>query len=1073
MLKGLNRLRNRRRAAAESACRPPNPPEEQFARLVTGVRDYAIFLLDRDGCVQSWNAGAERIKGYRAEEIVGQHFSRFYPRELATTGWPEHELEVAAATGRFEDEAWRIRKDGSRFWANVIITALRDESGNVRGFLKITRDLTDRKQAEEKLRISEERFRLLVNGIKDHSICRLDPQGRVATWNAGAELLEGYTSEEIIGEHISHFYTREDQAEGRPEQDLRRAETEGIFEDEGWRVRKDGTRYWANVVLTALRDEEGVLHGFGQIMRDMTERRHAEENARRLLAEEAARQAAEASAQEAQRAQREERRHREQLHVTLSSIGDAVMVADTAGAVSFMNPVAESLTGWSLEAATGLPLDQVFVVINEESRETVENPVARVLREGVVVGLANHTVLMSRDGREIPIDDSAAPIRADDGSIAGVVLVFRDVTEERKALEVRRHLAYIVESSDDAIVGKDLDGIVVSWNQGAERLYGYRADEIIGQSLSLLAPPDQPDELPRILERIRRGERIEHFETVRIRKDGSRVDVSVTVSPIRDAAGRIVGASKIARDITSAKRHESSLRFLAQASRQLGNIQDVPKSLRAIASLAVPGFADGCCVDRVASDGTLQRVASTLAGPADTPVVSNAVQTGRAELIAEPDLSSWFRSALVVPVNLRDQVLAVFTFLTFDSGRRFNPEDLQIAGDLAHRTAIALENARLYEELTEGDRQKNAWIAMLAHELRNPLAPILNALHLMRMPGADGPALERARQLAERQVHQMVRLVDDLLDISRILRNRIVLRKEKIDLANVVARGVETVQPGLDERNQRLDLSLPDEPVRIEGDPARLVQVVANLLHNASKYSEPGSRIVLALERDGTEAVLSVRDEGEGIPPELLPRIFELFTQGEQSLERSPGGLGIGLTVVSRLVELHGGTISAYSAGPGKGSEFVIRLPGVESESEAEEPETGPADELPRSVRRILLVDDNSDAAESFAMLLRMSGHEVFLAHDGPGALEAADEHRPEVVVLDIGLPGLSGYEVARRLRERPEFHDTILIAMTGYGQDDDRRQAREAGFDYHVTKPVGADQLEQLFEAREENRAS
>ncbi|MBY0231964.1 MAG: PAS domain S-box protein, partial [Gemmataceae bacterium] len=293
--------------------------EEQFAQLVAGVRDYAIFMLDSQGRVLTWNAGAERLKGWRREEIVGVHFSRFYPADSVSSGWPAHELEVATATGRFEDEGWRLRKDGSRFWANVVITALRDDAGTLRGFLKITRDLTDRKQAEEKLRLSEERFRLMVEGVRDYAIFMLDPRGHVATWNAGAERLKGYSPSEIIGRHFSAFYPQDAIARGWPEEELRRAVADGRVEDEGWRLRKDGSRFWASVVITALRDEAGTLRGFGKVTRDLTDRKRAEEHARRLAAEEAARKAAEESAREIDR-------QREQLRVTLSSIGDAVIV---------------------------------------------------------------------------------------------------------------------------------------------------------------------------------------------------------------------------------------------------------------------------------------------------------------------------------------------------------------------------------------------------------------------------------------------------------------------------------------------------------------------------------------------------------------------------------------------------------------------------------------------------------------------------------------------------------------------------------------------------------------------------
>jgi PAS domain S-box-containing protein len=1087
------------RERAEAGLRPS---EEQFAQLVAGVRDYAVFLLDRGGHILTWNAGAERIKGFRPEDIIGRHFSTFYPKEAVSSGWPAHELKVAAQTGRFEDEGWRVRKDGSRFWASVVITALRDEAGEIRGFLKITRDMTDRKQAEQKLRLSEERFRLLVEGVREYAIFMLDPEGRVATWNAGAQRIKGYTAEEIIGEHFSRFYPPEDVQSGKPSRELEIAAATGKYEEEGWRVRKDGTLFWASVVITALRDSSGVLRGFAKVTRDMTERKRAEENTRRLLQEEAARQAAEVSAREARRAQLEERRQREQLNVTLASIGDAVIVTDKAGVVTFLNPVAVALTAWPPEEAAGQPLERVFHIVNEETRQAVESPVTKVLREGMVVGLANHTILITRGGREIAIDDSGAPIRGEDGAIAGVVLVFRDVTEARRAVEARLQLAAIVESSDDAIIGQGLDGTITSWNQGAQRLYGYTPEEIVGRPLATLVPPDHPDELPEILERIKRGERIEHFETRRVRKDGGRLDVALTISPIKNAEGEIVGASKIARDITARKRHEAALRFLAEASKVLAELLDVPSTLQKVAGLAVPAFADWCAVGIAEPDGSLRRVAVAHADasrvalaqelsrryparPTDPHGPAHVLATGRSEMMAEITdeilaagardgkhlrtlRELGFRSYISVPLAARGgRVLGVLTFLTAESGRRFGPDDLRVAEDLAQRAAIAVENARLYGELKEADRQKNDWIAMLAHELRNPLAPIRNALHIMKMPGVNGGTVERARQMTERQVDHMVRLVDDLLDVSRIIRGRIELRKEPVELAVVVARAVETAQPIFDARGQELITSVPAEPVRLEGDPTRLAQVLSNLLNNAAKFSERPGRIWLTADRQGAEAVLRVRDEGVGIRAELLPHVFEVFTQGDRSLERSQGGLGLGLTVVRKLVELHGGTVTAHSEGPGKGSEFVVRLPGVLDTSAPAAAEAAPGAGRAARARRVLVVDDNADAADSLAQLLRMQGHDVRVAYNGPEALAAAEEYRPEVVVLDIGLPGMSGYEVAGRLRQNPKFGRTLLVAVTGYGQQSDRRKSHDAGFDEHLVKPVDPHALQQALAAR------
>jgi PAS domain S-box-containing protein len=883
--------------------------EEQFARLVSGVRDYAVFLLDARGHVVTWNTGAERIKGYKADEIIGQHFSRFYPRESVSSGWPAHELEVAGVTGRFEDEGWRVRKDGSRFWASVVITALRDDAGGVRGFLKITRDLTDRKQAEEKLRLSEERFRLMVEGVKDYAIFMLDPRGRVATWNAGAERLKGYKADEIIGQHFSRFYPQDALDRGWPEEELRRATADGRVEDEGWRLRKDGSRFWANVVITALRDASGTLRGFAKVTRDLTERRQAEANARRLLQEEAARKAAQEAAEVIER-------QREQLQVTLTSIGDAVVVTDREGVVTFLNPVAAALTGWEPHEAVGQPLAQVFRLVHERTRQPVENPVNRVFRENRVVEMANRTALLARDGREVPIADSAAPIRGRGGAVCGAVMVFRDVSEARRAMEARLYLAAIVESSDDAIMGQTLDGRIASWNRGAERLYGYTAAEIVGQPLALLVPADHPDELPVITERIARGEYIEHFETQRLRKDGSRVDVSLTISPVKDAEGRVIGASKIARDITARK---------------------------------------------------------------------------------------------------------------------------------------------------EEDRRKSEFLALLAHELRNPLAPMRNGLQVLRLAGNNRAEAERARTLMERQLQHLVRLVDDLLDVSRISRGKLRLRKERITVQAAAEHALEVCGQVVKDQGHELMVRLPEEPVYVDADRTRLAQALCNLLTNAAKYSDPGSRIWLTAERQGGEAVLRVKDTGIGIPPDLLPRVFDLFMQVDRSLEKSQGGLGVGLTIVKRLVEMHGGSVEAHSEGPGRGSEFVIRLPVVLSVVR-ESPQTDDRQTERPARRRILIVDDNVDAALSLAMMLELAGNEVRTAHDGEAGVEAAEAFRPDVILLDIGMPKLNGYEACRRIRARPWARDVVLVALTGWGQEEDRRRSREAGFNNHLVKPVEPADLDELL---------
>jgi PAS domain S-box-containing protein len=375
------------------------------------------------------------------------------------------------------------------------------------------------------------------------------------------------------------------------------------------------------------------------------------------------------------------------------------------------------------------------------------------------------------------------------------------------------------------------------------------------------------------------------------------------------------------------------------------------------------------------------------------------------------------------------------------------------------------DRMRAEEALKEADRQKDAFLAMLSHELRNPLAPVRNALQIMKMPGVGPEVVRQSREMMERQIVHLVRLVDDLLDVSRIMRNRIELRKERLDLTTVFARGIETAQPAIDSQGHELSVSLPAQPIQLEGDLVRLAQVVSNLLVNAAKYTERAGRIWLSGDRDGDHAVIRVRDTGVGIDPELLSHIFDLFRQADRSLARSQGGLGIGLTLVKHLVELHGGAVSASSDGQGCGSEFVVRLPALPAAPVVLDNGTSDAAMDPSAVRhRMLVVDDNIDAAESGAILLRLLGHEVTTAHDGPSAIEAVRAFRPEVVLLDIGLPGMSGYEVAQVLRSQPDSASLKLIAVTGYGQDEDRRRSAESGFDRHMVKPLDQEALRSLL---------
>ncbi|HZY20553.1 MAG TPA: ATP-binding protein [Ramlibacter sp.] len=566
----------------------------------------------------------------------------------------------------------------------------------------------------------------------------------------------------------------------------------------------------------------------------------------------------------------------------------------------------------------------------------------------------------------------------------------------------------------------------------------------------------------------------------------------------RDADDQPVLMAGVCLDITRRKHIEHDLKFLAEASAELAGVADYETTLDRIARLAVPHFADWCAVDLLQPDGTLERVSAAHVDPekvhlahelhrqfppdpASTSGTWNVLRTGQGMLVPEitfemlqagtssPELldilrNLGLRSYIGVPLSARGRTMGVLTFITAESGRRYGPGDLALAEDLARRAAVAIDNAQLLLALRESDRAKDVFLATLAHELRNPLAPIWNGLSIIKRARGDPVRIEQVGDIIERQVGQLSRLVDDLLDVSRIGTGKVELKKEPTNLVSVIASAVEISRPHIEAAHHKLSISFPDEPTDLVADPARLAQVFSNLLNNAAKYTRKGGRIDLSVEAQPEELVVRVQDNGTGIAPDMLGKVFGLFTQVKQPTERRQGGLGIGLSLVEGLVRLHGGHVEAFSAGLEQGSEFVVRLPRQRRAAAARagivSPSPAPATQ---AQRRVLVVDDNEDAASTVAELLQMSGNDVRIANDGATAVARTAEFRPDVVLLDIGLPDFDGYEVARRIRRLEGVRQPILIALTGWGQQQDKDAAARAGFDHHWTKPVDPARLQEL----------
>lgn len=732
-------------------------------------------------------------------------------------------------------------------------------------------------------------------------------EGIVVSWNRGAQRLFGYPAEEMIGRPISTIVPPERRRD--EEQSLSVVgRGERVEQYETVRVRKDGRPVDVWVTLSPIMDDAGRVIGISKITYDITARKRMET------------------------ASRERRRWLEGM---LTSLGEGVLAVDNAGRISFMNPVAEQLTGWRQDAVLGRPIESVVWLVEETTRRRVDNAIIRALTLGQTTTLDHRAVLISRDGSEAPVEATAAAIHDEAGAAVGAIMVLHDVTELRRARQVQSRLAAIVESTDDAIISKTLDGVVTSWNPGAERIFGYTAAEMIGRPILVIFPPERLPEETRFLARLLRGARVEHYETVRIRKDGTAIDVSVTLSPITDAAGRVTGVAKVARDITESKRFERD----------------------------------------------------------------------RAELLR------------------REQ--------------------------------------RALKDSVEAHRIKDEFLATLSHELRTPVNAILGWAQLIASGAVSMDNAEKAISVIKRNAEFQSRLIDDLLDLSSITVGKVRLDIGPINLADVLEAAVESIRPSAAAKNLELAVRVPPGAVPVMGDRQRLQQVIWNVLSNALKFTPAAGRVNVELSRTESFARLVVSDTGVGIPADLVPLVFDRFRQADGSATRRFGGLGLGLAIVRHLVELHGGSVWCASEGVGRGATFRVEIP----------LHRGHVHGIPAIVRtlvpvgqdslaglRALVVDDDRDGRELLAQALKSAGAAVRDAASASEATALAGKQAFDVILADIAMPNVDGYELLRGLRRRGD--GTPAIAVSAFVTDADRQRALDAGFQRHLAKPVMTDEL-------------
>ncbi|HET9598565.1 MAG TPA: PAS domain S-box protein [Anaeromyxobacteraceae bacterium] len=973
--------------------------------FVNGAGRQMVGLGDRDVC-------ETHVMDYFCPADRARIASQAIPALLRDGRWSGEVRFRNFATGEPIHTMWNV-------------FTIRGDDGQPTAYATVSPNLDPVKRAEDALRDSEEQLRMLVQGVRDHAIFMLSPEGTVRTWNVGAERLKGYAAAEIVGQDFSHFYTEEDVAAGTPARALSEAGDRGRFEDEGWRVRKDGTRFWANVVITPFRDEAGRLRGFSKVVRDFSERHYAEKRLRE-----------------------QEHKYRSLFESSL----DAVYVTRHDGTILDANPAACRMHGMSVDdiRARG----RTGIVVNDER-------LTAALAEREVDGRAKtQLTFLRKDGTQFPVEIESVVVDPG-GSEWTSFVIARDITEQKRA---ERELCQREEEALEraAELGAVLDAVpaavFITHDRDARSI---QANRFCAETLripakfnpSMTAPAGErpqhfrlmrdgaeipPEQLP-VQIAAAEGREVRDYEMDVVFDDGETRKVFGNAAPLFDGDGRPSGAVGAFIDITQRRRAEDALR-------------ESEALYRSLFTLAPSGV--------VVTDETGQFYAFN--DQAHEYLGYTREEFARLRISdLDPDASA---------EDVRRRVEQIYEAGSAEFDARHRSKSGEVRHVRARCRAVHLGSVRRLisvwqdvterkeaeEALREADRRKSDFLAMLSHELRNPLAPIRNSAFLLEHAEPGSPEWTRAKAVIGRQSAHLTRIVDDLLDITRISRGKIELARKVLDVRDVVCRACDDHQATFDQRKIELRFEQPPRAVFVSCDPTRLTQVVGNLLHNAAKFTSAGGTTTVTVAEAGGQAEIRVRDTGVGITEDKIGRIFEPFVQGDVGLGRSSGGLGLGLAMVKGLIELHGGRAWARSGGDGRGAEFTVSLP-----ADAVPPVTRASPRSERQVSRsVLVIEDQWDSAQTLADVLAHFGHRVEIALDGRSGLEMARTLRPEIVLCDVGLPDLNGYEIARALRSDPAFDSTRLVALTGYAQREDVSRAIAAGFHAHLAKPLDIDEI-------------